>query len=140
MPVVAILLGVVLIDLAFRGTEHKFAQQLGQDFAGGGFWAWLAAIAIVGAIGYYSPLKTISNLGVALIVIGLIFSNAGVLTQFANVIEKPPSPEPSVPLPQFDSIKVQTSSSSSGSGGSGGLTNTALQLVSDYYTGGLVSV
>lgn len=125
MPVVAILLGAIMIDLAFRGTEHEFAQQMGQDFSGGGFFAWLAAIAIIGSIGYYSPLKTISNAGVGLVVIGLIFSNSGVLTNFANTVKSPPSPASSVPLPQFSSINVTGTTTTSFS------TAAAAQLASD---------
>lgn len=116
MPVVAIILGIVLVDLGFRGTEHEFATQLGEDFGGGQFWAWLAAIAIIGAVGYYSPLKRISNLGIALVVVALVFRNSGVLAQFADVLKSPPKADPSVALPSFTTGGTSGSSAAAAGG------------------------
>lgn len=117
MPVIAILLGIVLIDLALRGTEHEFAQQLSEDFSGGNFWAWLAAISIIGAIGYYEPAKRVSNLGIALVVLAMILANEkqnGIFAKFSALFTSPPQPAASVPLPKW----TGSSSSSSGSGSS----------------------
>lgn len=140
MPVIAILLGAVLIDLGFRGTQHEFAKQLGEDFSGTGFWAWLGAITIIGAFGYWSPLKRISDLGVTLVLFGLIFSNKGVISQFASALEHPEGAAPAVPLPSFKEIDVSSSSSSSGGSGGGGsygelfsLGQTALSLYGSAY-------
>lgn len=121
MPVIAILLGIVLVILAFRGTEHVFADQLSQDFSGGSFWSWLAAICIIGAIGYYKPAAKVSDLGVGLVVLVMILKNGGVFDQFSQIITKPPAPSQSVPMPT-----LQTGSS----GGGGGLFGGALGALS----------
>jgi hypothetical protein len=127
LPIIAILLGIVLVDLSFRGTEHEFAQQLGEDFGGKGFWAWLGAITIVGAIGFWSPARRISDIFMALIIFGLIFSNKGVLQSFVSDLTNPPSPSQAVQLPSFSS-----SSSSGGGSGSGGGGTSASSLETDY--------
>ena len=128
MPIVAILLGALMIDLGFRGTEHEFAQQLGDDFSGGGFWAWLGSITIIGALGYYSPMRKVSDLGIALVVIGLALSNGGIYKQFASLLTQPPQPAPPVALPSFSS----SSGSASGNASSTSTLSTAGSLLMTY--------
>ena len=82
MPLAAILLGAILIDLAFRGTEHEFAAQLGQDFGQGSqFIAWAAAIVILGAIGYVKPLDKVSTGLLALVILVMVIRNGGLFAQ-----------------------------------------------------------
>jgi hypothetical protein len=101
MPIVAIFLGAIMVDLGFRGTEHQFATQLGKDLSGGHFWAWLASITIIGSLGYYSPAKKISDTLLLLVIMGLALSQKGIYQNFAALFVNPPAPSPSVPLPQF---------------------------------------
>ena len=109
MPLAAIILGALLTDLAFRGTEHEFARQLGADFgASGQFWPFAGSIAIVGALGYIEPLRRVSTALLALVAVVWLLSNRGVLARLAAVIEHPPQAAPAVPLGAY------------GSGGSGG--------------------
>lgn len=111
MPLVAILAGLVMVDLAFRGTEHLFARQLAADFGQGTeFLSWAAAVLILGALGYVPALKTVSNGSVALVIVVLVLRNGGLFQQLSSVITSPPAPVPSVPL-----------SSYGGSSSSGGL-------------------
>jgi hypothetical protein len=121
MPILAILLGIVAIDLAFRGTEEEFAQQIAKDFEGGDFWSWLGAIIIVGVVGYYAPARKVSDLFIALIVISLVLRNGNVFSQFFQDIEHPQAAAPKVPLPQF------ALNSPSRPSGAGGDLNTAFQ-------------
>lgn len=112
MPLAAIIIGAVLLDLAFRGTEHEFAKQLGQDFGQGSeFLAWAASIAILGALGYVPALRQVSKLALALVILVMVIRNKGGFQQIAQLIEHPPAPAPAIPLSSYGS------SSSSGGGG-----------------------
>jgi uncharacterized membrane protein YgcG len=116
MPLVAIFVGAVMLDLAARGTEHEFARQLGADFGQGSkFWAWAAAIVILGALGYAPGLKKIGWLPLTLVVLVMILANGGFYARFASLVANPPKAAPAVPLSQYGS---SGSSSSSGSGSS----------------------
>lgn len=120
MPLAAIILGALLIDLAFRGTEHEFAQQVGADFGSGGqFWPFAGSIAIVGALGYIEPLRRVSTALLALVAVVWLLSNRGVLAQLAAVIEHPPQAAPAVPLGAYGGSGGSGGSSAGGAGGSG---------------------
>lgn len=111
MPIVAIILGVILLAAIVRGTEHELVVQLGKDFGGSGFLAWGAAIVALGAIGYASPLRRVSDLALALVIVAMALANRGLFAQLASVIEHPPAPSQAVPLSSYGG-------SSGGSGGS----------------------
>ncbi len=121
MPLILILAGAVLMVVAFRGTEHEFAAQAAHDFGGTAFLAWSAAVVILGAIGYYSPLRRVSDLGLALVILALVLANGGLFTQLAAVIDNPPAASAPVPLASYGGSLSGSSSSSSGGGGGGGL-------------------
>lgn len=120
MELVAILVGGMLLDLAFRGTEHQFAQQLEQDFGQSEFWTWAAAIWIVGALGAVKELRTVSNLALALIVVVLILKNGGFFSQAQQLITHLPSPAPAVPISSYGQPAAASGGSSGGSSGGGG--------------------
>lgn len=85
MKVLAIILGLVLVDVAVRGTYQNSTpnQKPGQgddkglwpllkaDFEKGNFLAWFAAILIIGMIGYIPQLKPIANSMLALVIVVL---------------------------------------------------------------------
>lgn len=124
MPIVAILLGAVLIDLGVRGSEHLFGQQLEQDFGQGRFLAWAATIVGLGAIGYSKTFRGVSTAGLALVLIVMVVVNGSqAFPALASFIENPPSPTPAVPLPTVNSSSSSTGSSIGGTIGSlfGGL-------------------
>jgi hypothetical protein len=132
MPLVAILLGAIMLDLAARGTEHQFASQLASDFGQGSkFWAWAAAIVILGALGYAPGLKKIGWLPLTLVILVMVLANGGLYTQFAALVTNPPKPAAGVPLSQYGPPPSSSSSSSSGSssgGSSGGSGSTLSEL------------
>jgi hypothetical protein len=130
MPVIAIILGVIMIDLGYRGTEHDFSKQLGQDFSGGTFWAWMASIVILGSIGFYSPLKKISDLALGLVIVAMVFSNKGIFATISQEFTNPPSATAAVALPSFSS---SSSSGSSSGGSSSGVSSLALTAVEAYF-------
>ncbi len=111
MPIVAILIGVMCLDLAFRGTEHAFAKQLAADFGGGEFVAWAAAILVLGGLGYVPALRRVSTLSLALVIVVLVLRNGGLFAQLAAVVRSPPTALAAIPLSSYGG------SPSSGSGG-----------------------
>jgi hypothetical protein len=105
MPIAVIILGVLLIDLAFRGTEHETAQLLAADFGQGSkFWTWAAALGIVGALGYAQPLRGVSTALLSLIIVGMILANGGLFTQLAQVIQNPPQARPAISITSYASV------------------------------------
>lgn len=121
MPIAVILVGALLIDLAFRGTEHDFAAQLGKDFGQGSqFLSWAAAILILGALGYVPALQRVSNLGVALVIVVLTLRNGGLFEQLKDVITNPPAASKAHPLSEYGSGASSSSGASGSSSSSGG--------------------
>jgi len=101
MPLALIFIGLIMVVIAFRGTEREFATQLKTDFGGGEFIAWFGAIAILGGIGLVPQLRTLSNLAMALVIVVLVIKNGGLFANLASVIEHPPTPSAPVPLSTY---------------------------------------
>ncbi len=125
MPIAVILLGLILIDLAFRGTEHRTAKLLAADFGEGSrFWSWAAAIGVVGALGYAAPLRGVSTALLTLVLVALILSQGGLFEKLADVILHPPKASAAVPLTAYAGVifgggsaaPAQTASSGGGGG------------------------
>lgn len=81
MPLVLIALGAAFIIAAIRGTlqgssgKDGLLDLLYADFVGpGNFFAWIAAIGLVGAVGYVRPLKGVSDAFIVLIIIVFILA------------------------------------------------------------------
>ncbi len=122
MPIVAILVGAMCLDLAFRGTEHAFAKQLAADFGGGEFVSWAAAILVLGGLGYVPALRKVSTLSLALVIVVLLLRNGGLFTQLAAVVRSPPKAMAAIPLSSYGGTGSGSSSSSNSGdilGGSG---------------------
>jgi uncharacterized membrane protein YgcG len=119
VPLVAILLGAMMITLAVRGTEHTFAKQLGQDFGQSEFWSWAGALILLGSVGYVKALKPVQTPALALVIAVIVLRNGGVFTQLQQLITNPPQPAQPVSLTSY--AQVGSSSSGGSSGGGGGL-------------------
>jgi hypothetical protein len=131
MPFALVLIGLLLIVTAIRGTQANLWNLLYGDITGSGtggkgFIVWLAAILTIGVLGYYRPLQTPSRLLLALVVLGIFISNQGVFTKMSAAFTGP-LPQPATPanvnaqqpLPQ--AIPVSVTQSGGKSGGSGPL-------------------
>lgn len=119
MPFLIVLVGLILIVTAIRGTTSDFASDLSQDISSG-FVKWLAAIVVIGALGYVPAFKTPSRylLGLVALVIFLT-SGSGFLAKFVQQIESPPTPKQATPAggsAQLPALPISNSSSSSSSG------------------------
>jgi hypothetical protein len=73
MIIVALLIGVVLVIAAIRGSQSTLFSALATDVPA--FVVWAAAIFAVGAIGFVPGLKTPSRLLLGLVIIVLIVNN-----------------------------------------------------------------
>jgi hypothetical protein len=90
MPVILLVIGILLIVSAIKGTEHELGKLIQEDFTGSGsFLYWLAAIGVLGALGYVPALKTPSRYLIALIIVAMVFSNQGVLSKLLQAIQSP---------------------------------------------------
>ena len=86
MPLLFLIAGLLLIITVIRGTTIDFASRLRTDVSGG-FLKWLAAIVLIGALGYARPLQEPSRYLLALIAIVILLSNGGgFVSMFAQQI------------------------------------------------------
>lgn len=83
MPFALLTIGILLIITAYNNTQDVLASQLKKDFSGTtGFVYWIAAIFVVGALGYIKPLEPVSRAFLALILVVLFLTHQGVFQQF----------------------------------------------------------
>lgn len=88
MPLVILVIGLMLFVSGMRNTQDEFLALIKSDFIGGkngnGFFAWMLAIAAIVVIGYYKPVRPISDAFLLLVIIILFLSNKGVASQFVT--------------------------------------------------------
>lgn len=85
MPLVLLFIGIVLLVAAIRGKDQvdKLVGILKDDFASSNsFLVWGIAFFIIGAVGYYQPLRPLSRSFMLLVVIVLFLSNEGFFNKF----------------------------------------------------------
>jgi len=71
-----------------RNTYADLWNLVRNDFTSqGGFLSWVAAIAIVGALGYVPKLKPLSVAFMTLLLIVLVISNGGVFAKLQSFIQ-----------------------------------------------------
>jgi hypothetical protein len=138
MPIAAIIVGAIMIDLAFRGTEYQFGKQLAADFGNTQFWAWAAAIGIIGALAYYKPLRPVSYGLATLVIVSMVVSDQGAFARFEQLVTNPPAPQPSVPLSDYanPNLGLGATAQKSGGGGIGGIFGDIIGVAAAPYTGG----
>jgi hypothetical protein len=78
MPFVFIVLGLLLLIVAFNGTQGALVALLKSEFTGpGSFVPFAAAIMILGAVGYIKPAKPIADGMIGLVILAMILGNKG---------------------------------------------------------------
>jgi hypothetical protein len=91
MPFVLVVVGILMIVTGVQGTYAQFGTQVSKDFYGtGNFFYWLVAIGVVGAVGYYDPLRGISRLFMALVIISMVISNKGLFAKLQQTLASGP--------------------------------------------------
>lgn len=115
-----LILGLMLIATALKGTEHELAQELQMDlFGAGGFVIWIVAILLLAGVGYIPGLHDLSRLFMVLLLVVIFLGNAGVFAQFQKALQgvSAAGPAPSNPVPGIPS--------STGAGAAGGTAGAA---------------
>lgn len=89
MPLALITLGFLFVVVGFQDTYKEFGAQLAKDFTGqNSFLVWIAAIGIIGAIGYVKELEKFSRMFLLLIFVVMFLSNKGVFDKFNSAIRQ----------------------------------------------------
>jgi hypothetical protein len=84
MIIVALLIGLILIAAAIRGTQGALFSALGTDLPA--YVVWAAALVAVGSLGFVPGLKGPSRALLALVIVVLILNNyQAILAGFAAV-------------------------------------------------------
>lgn len=97
MPIAFVIFGVFLLLAAVRWNSggSEVWTLLKSDLQGksvttgkqtGNFFAWAAAIILIGAVGYIDELKPIANTMIALVIVVLLLSNNGFFAQLQQDI------------------------------------------------------
>lgn len=89
MPFALLFIGIILVLSAANGTLSALGAQLKKDFTGpGNFVTWLAAVGIIGALGYIPQLEKFSRafIGLLLVVIFFAAGKQGKFQKFAQAI------------------------------------------------------
>lgn len=85
MPLALLVIGVVFLTAAIRGKQKELYSVLKDDFTGSNnFLVWGFALFLIGAVGYYRPLKPIANTFMVLVFFVLFLSNRGFLAKFTE--------------------------------------------------------
>lgn len=87
MPLALVILGVLFLVAAVRGKQDLLFTTVKSDFTGPkNFFYWGIALFVIGAVGYYKPLKPFSSAFLTLVIIVLFFSNRGFPQSFMDQI------------------------------------------------------
>lgn len=87
MSLPLLLLGVLFLVAAVRGKHQELFDLLKDDFTGpDNFIFWGVALWVIGAIGYYKPLRPVSSAFMVLVVLVLFLSNQGFFNRFMEQI------------------------------------------------------
>lgn len=83
MPFVFLVVGIVMIVSAVRGTSDQLLTLWKGDFTGpNNYLYWMVSILIIGAIGYAPKLRGLSRAFLVLVIIVLFLSNKGFFQKF----------------------------------------------------------
>lgn len=100
MPFVFIVLGLVFLVTAIRGTQGQMFALVKSEFVGtNSFVPWASSILILGAIGYAKPVRPVTDAMIGLILLAMLLGNkGGFFAKFNDAIRNPtPSTETSPP-------------------------------------------
>lgn len=94
MPFVFILIGLVFLVTAVRGTQSAMFTLLKSEFVGtNSFVPWVSAILILGAVGYAKPIRPVADAMIGLVILAMVLANkGGFFTAFNQAIRNPVAP------------------------------------------------
>lgn len=116
-----LLVGLMLIASALKGTEKELAQQLQSDVLGTqGFIVWVLAIIGIGLVGYIPGLTKTSRYMLLLVAVVIVLKNGGLFQQAQLAIQQASQLGPAPSIAQPEVAGTSTAPASSGGGGGGG--------------------
>lgn len=90
MPFVLLLLGLLFLVVAVRGTQTDFFSLVKSEFTGtNNFLVWVLAIVILGMIGYLKPIRPVAHAMIGLVILVMIIANKGIFANFNQAIRNP---------------------------------------------------
>jgi hypothetical protein len=100
MPFALVIVGLIAVMSAIKGTQQQLGAQLVKDFTGqNSFLVWMAAICTVGLIGYIPALQKFSRAFLVLVILAIILSHQGFFQQlYAALQAGPTAPQGGVSL------------------------------------------
>lgn len=88
MPYILLLVGAILLVAGIRNTYAQLWTLVKNDFTEqNGFLTWVAAVAVIGALGYVPRLKPLSVSLLTLLLLVLVISNQGVFAKLQQFIQ-----------------------------------------------------
>lgn len=98
MPFALVIIGLLMVVTGARDTHVQFAEQLKTDFTGPpsqNFLWWLAALGLIGSLGYVKPLAPFSKAFLVLVIIVMILAQSkngggGFFGQLQNALQSGP--------------------------------------------------
>jgi len=98
MPLLLVMIGVVVLASAIRGTTVQLGQQFVQDLKGSagnvGYVYWVSSIIAIGSVGYYSPAQKFSRAFMFLIITGMVLANRGIFAKIGEALKHPVETKP----------------------------------------------
>jgi hypothetical protein len=131
MPLALAIIGVGLLVTAILNTWRCLGTQLASDLSGSGnFIYWIAALFIIGMLGYNKTLETPSRLLLTLIILSMFLANQGFFSQFLSALKSVKgtggTQQPEGQVQSAAPILIQ--GSASGSSGVGSAVSSAISL------------
>lgn len=88
MPFALLVVGIVFLVAAVRGTHGQLFALLRETFGGKpGFIRWALAIVLIGALGYVKSLRDVSNAALTLVFVAMVLANRGFFTEFKRQLD-----------------------------------------------------
>lgn len=130
MPFALVIIGLILIVSGAKDTYRQLGAELQSDFTGpGNFTYWLAAIFLIGAVGYVEKLRPVSNLFLVLLILVIVIKNGGLFDRLNDFLSQGPVAPNAPPTDKVSATLTQDNSKQSNSSfGVGDAAKLALAL------------
>lgn len=120
MPFVLVIVGLLFLVVAIRGTQGALFSLVKSEFQGtNSFIPWAAAIFILGAIGYVKTIKPVADGMIGLVILSMLLANkGGFFTQLNAGLQNPVAPAATTNQSVVPSVTQAASQLGGASGGS----------------------
>lgn len=123
-------MGLLMVVSAVKNTHVQLGEQIKSDFTGpGNFTYWIAAIGIVGAVGYIKPLQAFANAFLTLIVLSFILKNGGVFDKLSDALSQGPLATPANAPPKVPQGGASTGTDKTAGFGAGDAVKLAALVI-----------